>query len=161
VIDRIEEPYYYLINDDITAFTKEQISLIRNIIKKDNMIKCKKCGSTNVKVDYDQVYTSMPPMYGYQCNECGEHGYVNCDEAINRSNDINEFVKEFEGFKDNSNETINTPKEEENKGGGLMGWICPKCGRCYSPYTSMCSFCNNNNWNMTITCMNIDDTNKY
>lgn len=121
------------------------------------MIKCKKCGSTNVKVDYDQVYTSMPPMYGYQCNECGEHGYVNCNEAMNSSKDINEFVKEFEGFK----ETINTPKEEENKGGALMGWICPKCGRCYSPYTSMCSFCNNNNWGMTVTCMNINDTNKY
>lgn len=122
------------------------------------MIKCKKCGSANVKVDYDQVYTSMPPMYGYQCNECGEHGYVNCDEAVNFSNDINTFVKEFEGFKDNSNENINTPKEEYKGGGGLMGWICPKCGRCYSPFTTMCPYCNNGDWSK-ITCF--DGTYKY
>lgn len=120
------------------------------------MIKCKKCGSTNINVDYDQVYTSMPPMYGYQCNDCGEHGYVNCNE-VKLSNDINTFVKEFEGFKDNSNETINTPKEE-NKGGGLMGWICPKCGRCYSPFTTMCPYCNNGDWSK-ITCL--DGTYKY
>ena len=24
---------------------------------------------------------------------------------------------------------------------GNHGWVCPKCGRVYSPYTSMCSFC--------------------
>jgi len=22
------------------------------------------------------------------------------------------------------------------------GWVCPKCGRVYSPTTSMCSYCN-------------------
>lgn len=24
---------------------------------------------------------------------------------------------------------------------GMKGWICPKCGRVYSPTTSMCSYC--------------------
>lgn len=24
---------------------------------------------------------------------------------------------------------------------GQHGWICPKCGRVYSPYTYMCMYC--------------------
>ena len=24
------------------------------------------------------------------------------------------------------------------------GWECPRCERCYSPWTSMCSFCGKN-----------------
>lgn len=24
---------------------------------------------------------------------------------------------------------------------GQQGWICPKCGRVYSPYTNMCLYC--------------------
>ena len=28
---------------------------------------------------------------------------------------------------------------------GQQGWICPKCGRVYSPYTQMCLFCKPDN----------------
>lgn len=26
---------------------------------------------------------------------------------------------------------------------GQQGWICPKCGRVYSPFTRMCLYCGN------------------
>ena len=103
------------------------------------MVKCKKCGSTNVKVDYNEVYTSDPLMYSYSCNDCGEFGYINCNEAYMDNDDSNL-----------DNEKINTTKDEIK--GGLLGWICPKCGRCYSPFTSMCSFCSNDGIMWKVTC---------
>lgn len=27
-------------------------------------------------------------------------------------------------------------------GGGMQGWVCPKCGRVYSPFVHTCSHCN-------------------
>ena len=33
------------------------------------------------------------------------------------------------------------PPEVKIKQWGQMGWECPKCGRCYSPYTSECRYC--------------------
>ncbi len=33
--------------------------------------------------------------------------------------------------------------EKVNNTVGMQGWICPKCGRVYSPTTSMCSYCSN------------------
>lgn len=30
---------------------------------------------------------------------------------------------------------------------GQQGWICPKCGRVYSPFTQMCLYCKPNNTN--------------
>lgn len=41
--------------------------------------------------------------------------------------------------------------EKSNNPIGMQGWICPKCGRVYSPYTSRCSFCGNAD-DFKITC---------
>lgn len=32
---------------------------------------------------------------------------------------------------------------------GQQGWICPKCGRVYSPFTPMCLYCCNEKTNTT------------
>lgn len=37
-----------------------------------------------------------------------------------------------------------TPRGEYNAIKGVFGqygWICPKCGRVYSPFTQMCLYC--------------------
>lgn len=37
----------------------------------------------------------------------------------------------------------------------MYGWRCPVCGRVYSPFTSMCAYCGNNNNVNRITCKSI------
>lgn len=41
--------------------------------------------------------------------------------------------------------------EKTNNVFGMQGWICPKCGRVYSHYTSRCTFCGNAD-DFKITC---------
>ena len=121
--------------------------------------KCENCVSTNIKVNYKVAYTSLPKQYSYCCQDCGERGFVTCNEVddidININNEILDKISHIKGLSDDINDIniVNTPKKED-KGGGLMGWICPKCGRCYSPFTSMCPYCNNGlDWNgFKVTC---------
>ena len=44
---------------------------------------------------------------------------------------------------------------------GQQGWICPKCGRVYSPFTKMCLYCGPNNTNtfliLTIILIHISE----
>lgn len=128
-----------------------------------SLVKCKKCGSANVKVDFSSVYTSIPAKYGYVCQDCGELNFVDCNE-VNMRDFNGDGYQICPKTNEDLQKLIETPKENDNTG-GLKGWICPKCGRCYSPFTSMCSFCGNN-WG-TITCYdgtfetNLDETVRY
>lgn len=36
------------------------------------------------------------------------------------------------------------------------GWICPKCGRVFSPFTMMCPYCNNGDNVVTYTTTNTE-----
>lgn len=45
------------------------------------------------------------------------------------------------------NDKLNEQKEE-TAGGGLYGWICPKCGAVMSPFQSCCVKCTGN-WEIT------------
>ena len=127
--------------------------------------KCENCGSTNIKVDYKVVYTTLPGKYGYCCQDCGEKGFItrdylddlsNLESNLGTTTTIGTTIRDIVDRSGNEdlNEKINT--QDKNKGTGLTGWICPKCGRCYSPFTSMCPYCNNGingDWNgFKVTC---------
>lgn len=43
---------------------------------------------------------------------------------------------------------------------GQHGWICPKCGRVYSPYTQMCPYCQPSNITSTINSPYTNDKEK-
>lgn len=42
---------------------------------------------------------------------------------------------------------------------GQQGWICPKCGRVYSPFTQMCLYCKPNNTTTISNLGNLSNTN--
>lgn len=50
---------------------------------------------------------------------------------------------------DKNTETVKSLEDNKpESAGGLMGWICPKCGAVMSPFQSYCVKCNGN-WEIT------------
>lgn len=52
------------------------------------------------------------------------------------------------------NQYPNEAPRQDHSYGGASGWVCPKCGRVYSPFTPMCYYCGNNSYpgQIVFTC---------
>lgn len=76
-----------------------------------------------------------------------EYWYMGMCELDDRLNvcphsELYEQLQKFGGH-------INEPKEPEPAStGGLLGWICPKCGAALSPFVNYCVKCSGN-WEIT------------
>ena len=103
--------------------------------------KCPKCGSESVERNDSIVLTSDPPQNQYHCTVCK---YV--WSATNDRDAVN--------IPQADNSILNGPQVGDvpsyGFGWGQQGWVCPKCGRVYSPTTAMCPYCSGgNNYNFT------------
>ena len=81
---------------------------------------CPKCGSFHVQKNIAMCLTTYPCQYHFRCVTCS-HTWTD-----------HEFYEGGLTYQPQS-ESPNPLRE--------YGWICPKCGRVYSPTTSQCLFC--------------------
>ena len=81
---------------------------------------CPKCGSFHTQKDISACLTTYPCQYYFRCITCS-HTWTD-----------HEFYDGGLTYQPQS-EDISLHKE--------YGWICPKCGRVYSPSTSQCFYC--------------------
>lgn len=56
---------------------------------------CQRCLGI-ADVNDDQILTSIPPKYSYDCRKCGYHGYILCSQYINLTFEENKENKEVE-----------------------------------------------------------------
>jgi uncharacterized OB-fold protein len=90
---------------------------------KDVYGRCPKCGSTHVQMDMSCVLTTYPPQYSFKCKHC-DHIWTG-----------------FERYQISPATTGPALEPMDSVEPLNYGWICPKCGRVYSPTTSQCLFC--------------------
>ena len=81
---------------------------------------CPKCGSFHTQKNIAVCLTTYPCQYQFRCMNCS-HTWTD-----------HEFYDGGLSYQPQP-ENLNPHKE--------YGWICPKCGRVYSPATSQCLFC--------------------
>ena len=74
-------------------------------------IKCPKCGSHEVEVEWGMCLTSYPAQFRAHCKTC---------ESSFLTSEVSNIIPQTQGFE--------APK----------GWICPVCGRGVAPYVQVC-----------------------
>lgn len=126
--------------------------------------KCPKCGSHDIEVNNTVVLTSNPPQSQLRCKECGYYFSSGWSATDNTSDATDKYWQYDQSI-------LNIPKvgdwplgpqvgdwppctqpwEQEPpsypdtyipRKDSPVGWVCPKCGRCYAPHVRECSHCN-------------------
>ena len=81
---------------------------------------CPKCGSFHTQKNIILCLTTYPCQYHFRCVTCS-HTWT-----------------DYESFESGP---AHPPQPEDINPLREYGWICPKCGRVYSPSTSQCFHC--------------------
>ena len=81
---------------------------------------CPKCGSFHTQKNIAMCLTTYPCQYQFRCKHC---------------------FHEWTGHENYDGGLAYQPKPENLNPYREYGWICPKCGRVYSPSTSQCFHC--------------------
>lgn len=103
---------------------------------------CPKCGSHTIEVNDYAVLTSNPPQAQLRCKDCGHifgSGAFNSDRT--NTIDPSSTLQLGDWWRDQQ-EPPSYPDTYIPRKDSPVGWICPKCGRCYAPHVRECSHCN-------------------
>lgn len=106
---------------------------------------CPQCGGHNVEINNFLILTSNPPQSQLRCKDC--EYYFNSGVL---SHNINEEIGDWPPgpqvgdapWWPSEQESPSYPDITIPNKDSPIGWICPKCGRCYAPHISGCSYCN-------------------
>jgi Zn finger protein HypA/HybF involved in hydrogenase expression len=132
--------------------------------------KCPKCGSHHIEVNTMVVLTTHPAQSQLRCKDCDHYFSSGMFNSRNTNEDaLDDYWKHDQSI-------LNIPKvgdwppspqvgdapwwppEQEPPSypdisipskDSPVGWICPKCGRCYAPHVSGCSHCNSSSIKIT------------